>query len=81
MRCAGLLIIIIIFRRVFLGLAYDKLNRFDAAEREYETASSLRSDDPMALVGLISSYEKQGDRKLVKYDAVLRRLCTIYRDS
>ncbi|KAK2759815.1 Superkiller protein 3 [Arachnomyces sp. PD_36] len=58
---------------VFLGLAQDKLNNNDEAERAYTAAADIKPDDRTAWQGLIRLYEKQSDRKLDRYgDAVVK---------
>lgn len=58
---------------MFLGLAQDKLNNYDEAERAYTAASKIKPDDRTAWQGLIKLYEKQGDSKLDRYnDAVVK---------
>jgi tetratricopeptide (TPR) repeat protein len=58
---------------VFLGLANDKLNQYEAAEEAYLAATRIKGNDRIAWQGLINLYEKQGGSKLdVYHDAVLK---------
>lgn len=58
---------------VFLGLAQDKLNNNDAAEKAYLAATRVKESDKTAWQGLINLYEKQGSHKLDRYrEAVLK---------
>ena len=59
--------------QVFLGLALEKQNQYDASEIAYKTATSIKEKDLLAWQGLVSLYEKQAGQKLDDYhDAALR---------
>ncbi|KAJ5820130.1 antiviral protein (Ski3) [Penicillium riverlandense] len=66
---------------VFLGLAYDKLNRNDDSERAYLTATRIKPGDRTAWQGLISLCEKQGSHKLDAYREVVLRLGQIFAEN
>jgi superkiller protein 3 len=63
---------------VFLGLAHDKLNNAEEAERAYDTAARIKQDDRTVWQGLISLYEKQGDKKLDRYEDAVVKLAHIF---
>ena len=65
-------------RNVFLGLAEDKLNNNDEAESAYNTAAGVKGDDRTVWQGLISLYEKQGDKMLDRYNEVVVKLGHIF---
>jgi superkiller protein 3 len=44
---------------VFLGLALDKQDKNDEAEKAYNVAATIKANDPLAWQGLITLYEKQ----------------------
>jgi superkiller protein 3 len=67
-------------RNVFLGLAQDKLNRTQDAEKAYFAATRIKGDDKTAWQGLISLYEKQGNQKLEQYREVVINLGQIFAD-
>ncbi|MCJ1285074.1 Superkiller protein 3 [Xylographa opegraphella] len=52
---------------VFLGLACDKQNKNDEAERVYEVAAKLKPNDPLVWQGFITLYEKQAGKKIDQY--------------
>lgn len=68
-------------RHVFLGLAYDKLNKNDEAEKAYRAATKLKDSDKTAWQGLVNLYEKQGSHKLDAYREATVKLAQIYADA
>ncbi|KAJ9360584.1 hypothetical protein C8Q69DRAFT_410888 [Paecilomyces variotii] len=66
---------------VFLGLAYDKLNKNDEAEKAYRAATKLKDSDKTAWQGLVNLYEKQGSHKLDAYREATVKLAQIYADA
>lgn len=66
---------------MFLGLAYDKLNRNDDAENAYLAATRVEENDRTAWQGLINLYEKQGSHKLDAYRDAATRLALIFADE
>jgi superkiller protein 3 len=63
---------------VFLGFARDKLEDNEGAEKAYEAATKLRPKDPQALKGLITLYEKQGQKSLDRYHTTAVQLAELY---
>lgn len=63
---------------VFLGFARDKLGNDEGAEKAYEAAVKLKPTDSQALKGLITLYEKQGQKSLGKYQSAVIQLAEIY---
>lgn len=68
-------------RHTFLALAYEKTNRWDEAQKSYETATRLRPNEAQAWQGLVKLFEKQGSKKLPSLQNAVVRLAEIYRDS
>ncbi|KAL1958948.1 hypothetical protein VTO42DRAFT_3501 [Malbranchea cinnamomea] len=66
---------------VFLGLALDKLSRYDESERAYQTATKIKDNDRTAWQGLISLYETQGPKKLDSYGSAVTKLCQIFAEA
>ena len=57
---------------MFLGLALDKQNRYEEAEKAYKTAIKSRANDYLVWQGLVNLYEKQANKKIDEYgDATL----------
>ncbi|EFR02874.1 superkiller protein 3 [Nannizzia gypsea CBS 118893] len=52
---------------IFLGLAKDKLNEYDASEKAYESAIRIKDSDKTAWQGLVALYESQGPKRLESY--------------
>jgi superkiller protein 3 len=65
---------------VFLGLAYDKLNRNDDSEQAYLAATRVKDDDRTAWQGLIGLYDRQGGPKLGAYREAVLKLGQILAD-
>ncbi|KAL8855339.1 MAG: hypothetical protein Q9178_008011 [Gyalolechia marmorata] len=63
---------------VFLGLGLEKQSRNEESEQAYKAATLLKRNDPLAWQGLISLYEKQGDRKLDEYHDVASHLAAVF---
>ena len=68
-------------RNVFAGLANDKLNRLEEAEKAYLAATRIKDNDRTAWQGLISLYEKQGSQKLDSYHEAVIKLGKIFADK
>jgi superkiller protein 3 len=62
-------------------LALDKLNRQDDAVRAYQTAIGIKATEPLAWQGLMSLYERQGERKVDDYQQAALRLAEIYEEA
>ena len=71
---------LIVTSNVFLGLALDKLNRNDDAERAYQVASKSRVDDALVWQGLINLYEKQANKKIDEYGVAAQRLAHYFAE-
>lgn len=69
------------FRNVFLGLALDKLNNNDDAEKAYLAATRAKEGDKTAWQGLVGLYEKQGADKLEAYREAVINLCQIFAEA
>lgn len=63
---------------VFLGFARDKLDNNEGAQKAYEAAIKLKPNDPQALKGLITLFEKQGQKSLEKYHDAVLHLAEVY---
>ncbi len=63
---------------VFLGFARDKLDNNEGAEKAYEAATKLKPNDPQASKGLITLFEKQGQKSLDKYHNIAVQLAEVY---
>ena len=63
---------------VFLGFASDKLDQNEDAADAYERAFSIKPNDPQALKGLVTLYEKQGSKMLDQYHDAAHRLAELY---
>ena len=63
---------------MFLGLAYEKLNKYDEAEMVYYTAANSKPTDPLAWQGLIALFEKQAGKRIDQYQEVAARLAECY---
>ncbi|MCJ1415113.1 Superkiller protein 3 [Xylographa parallela] len=59
---------------VFLGLACDKQDKNDEAERVYNVAAAIKPNDPLVWQGLITLYEKQAGKKIDQYGSAALRL-------
>ncbi|CZR57610.1 related to SKI3-antiviral protein [Phialocephala subalpina] len=66
---------------IFLGFALNKQNKYEEAEKAYDAATTIKSDDPQAWQGLIQLYEKRGSDKLALYQTAALKLAEIYRDA
>jgi len=66
---------------VFLGLAYDKQNHDDQAERAYNAAAHVKRNDALVWQGFISLYEKQADKRLGEYHDAALHLAQLYMDA
>jgi superkiller protein 3 len=67
-------------RNIFLGFAFDKQNKFSEAERAYDAATRIKSNDPQAWQGLIKLFEKQGSSRVDAYQIAALKLAEVYRD-
>ncbi|KAI9735956.1 MAG: Superkiller protein 3 [Cirrosporium novae-zelandiae] len=63
--------------QIFLGLALEKLNRYNEAEKAYNDAAKLKDGDPLVWYGFISLYENQAGQKLDDYRHAALRLAEI----
>ncbi|CAO1602709.1 Superkiller protein 3 [Xanthoria calcicola] len=63
---------------VFLGLAFEKQNQHEDAEKSYRAATLLKGSDPLAWQGLISLYEQQGGQKLDEYHDATSHLASVF---
>jgi len=66
---------------IFLAFAQDKKGNLEEAEKFYNTATTLRPQDPQAWQGLIKLFEKQGTKKLGPYQGVVVNLARIWHDA
>ena len=67
--------------QVFLGLALEKQDQYDASEAAYKTAASLKEGDLLAWQGLVSLYEKQAGKKLDEYHDAALRVAQLHMDA
>ncbi len=68
-------------RYIFLGFALDKQNKYPEAERAYNAAAKIKSNDPQAWQGLIKLFEKQGSNRVDAYQVAALKLGEVYRDA
>jgi superkiller protein 3 len=66
---------------VFLGLALEKQEKYEDAEKAYNFAAKIKPDDPLAWRGLVTLYEKQAGRKVDQYHVAALRLAEIYMEA
>ncbi|PLB52740.1 putative translation repressor/antiviral protein Ski3 [Aspergillus steynii IBT 23096] len=66
---------------VFLGLALDRLNQTQDAEKAYLAATRVKEGEKTAWQGLISVYEKQGSLKLDSYREAVLNLGQIFAEA
>lgn len=67
-----------VFSNVFLGRAFEKLDRNEESEEAYQIAIGIKDKDALAWQGLVGLYEKQADRKLDHYHDAAIRLAEIH---
>lgn len=65
-------------RYLFLGRAYDKLNKPADAAKAYNKAHEIKPTDDQALLGLQILYEGQDSKSLDEYIEVSEKLALIY---
>ena len=63
---------------MFLGLAFDKQNKDDEAEKAYKAANQSKTDDPLVWQGFISLYEKQANKRIDEYAIAAQRLAELF---
>ena len=66
---------------VFLGLALDKQNRHDDAEKAYGAAIKAKDRDALAWQGLVAVYEKQGQSRVDDYRRAAIRLVHVFEEQ
>ncbi|THC96519.1 hypothetical protein EYZ11_004018 [Aspergillus tanneri] len=66
---------------VFLGLALDKCNNSNDAEKAYHAATRIKQRDKTAWQGLVNLYEKQGNHKLDSYREAVINLGHIFAEA
>jgi superkiller protein 3 len=66
---------------LYQGFAYDHLDQVEQSEGAYNNANLLKPNDPQALKGLITLYEKHGGKKLDQYHDVTRALALLYAEG
>jgi len=71
---------LILHSNVFLGLAYDKLNRTNESEQAYLAATRIKDNDRTAWQGLITLYDRLGGPKLGAYREAVVKLGKILAD-
>jgi tetratricopeptide (TPR) repeat protein len=69
------------FAKLFLGLAYDGLGKFDDSVNAYQDAVKLKPNDAQALLGLRGLYEKQGPAKVDENTEVGLKLGELYAEA
>ena len=65
---------------VFLGLAFEKLNKYDEAEKVYYVAADSKPKDPLSWQGLITLFEKQASKRIDQYQQAALHLAKYYMD-
>lgn len=66
---------------VFLGLAYEKRDQYEASEAAYRKAIQGKDKDPLAWQGLVNLYEKAKNEKLEAYHDAALVLAEIYMEK
>ncbi|MCJ1274065.1 Superkiller protein 3 [Puttea exsequens] len=66
---------------VFLGLACEKLDQYEASEAAYRAAITAKNKDPLAWQGLISLYERQAGKKLDEYHDAAMNLAQVFMEK
>ena len=66
---------------VFLGLAYEKQDQYDASETAYRSAIKSKNKDSLAWQGLVTLYERQAGNKLNTLHDTVLSLADIYMDK
>lgn len=66
---------------VFLGRAFEKLDRNEESEGAYKVAIGIKDKDALAWQGLVGLYEKQAGKKLDEYHNAAIRLAEIHMDE
>jgi len=64
-----------------LGLALEKQEKYEEAEKEYNVAAKSKPDDPLAWRGLITLFEKQAGKKVDQYHVAALRLAELYMEA
>ena len=67
--------------RVFLGLALERQDQYDAAESAYAIAAAQKETEALAWQGLVSLYEKQHGEKLDQWHDAALSLAKIYMNE
>ena len=67
--------------QVFLGLALEKQDQYDASEAAYTAATRVKDKDLLAWQGLVSLYEKQAGKKLDQYHDAALRAAELYMEA
>ena len=66
---------------VFLGLAYEKQDQYEASETAYRAALKSKDKDFLAWQGLVNLYEKQAGKRLEGYHDAVLSLADIYMEK
>jgi hypothetical protein len=66
---------------LFLGRAYDKLNKPLDAEKAYNAAAKIKPSEDQAWQGLRMLYEGQGNKNVDEFITVSVRLAEIYAEA
>ncbi|KAK4690960.1 superkiller protein 3, partial [Lecanoromycetidae sp. Uapishka_2] len=66
---------------VFIGLAYDKQEQYEASETAYKVAVKSKNKDLLAWQGLVTLYERQAGKKLNEYHDAVLSLAEIYMEK
>ena len=66
---------------VFLGLAYEKQDQYEASEKAYRAALKFKDKDPLAWQGLVTLYEKQAGTKLSEYHDAAIHLAEVFMEK
>jgi hypothetical protein len=66
---------------LFLGRAYDKLNKPDEAAKAYYAASKIKPNEDQAWQGLRMLYEGQGSKSVDDFITVSVQLAEVYAEA
>ena len=67
-----------ILSNVFFGLSLEKQEKNGESEKAYKVAAASKGSDPLAWQGLITLYEKQGNKKIDDYRIAALHLAEYY---
>ena len=64
-----------------MGLALEKQEKYEEAEKAYDVATKIKPGDPLAWQGLVTLYEKQAGKKVGQYHDAALQLAEHYMEA